>query len=196
MINEKFMFRNDDFSNRSNVLFFDEEIGYLHEEGHTIDIGCGTGNSQPFFNGVGQSWTGLTFNKIEFECAKSEFPDRHIIYGDAHDIPLGNNIFDNFIFWDSLEHMVSPFIALSEAMRICKPMAKGLIFMPGQNWLEHHDHIHVMTVPQMEQLFRKVGLRCVKSIRKKYPNNPEMYCEGMAVYQVLNDPDYQPEYKL
>jgi ubiquinone/menaquinone biosynthesis C-methylase UbiE len=192
MINKKFMFRNDDFSNRSNVLFFEEEIGYLDKAGKTIDVGCGTGNSQPYF----ENWIGLTFNRMEYEVTKQSFPNRDIIYGDAHNIPLENNTFDNFIFWDSLEHMVSPFIALSEAMRICKPMAKGLIFMPGQNWLEHHDHIHVMTVPQMEQLFKKVGLRCVKSIRKKYPNNPEMYCEGMAVYQVLNDPVYQPDYKL
>jgi len=173
MINKKFMFRQDEFSNRSNVLFFDEEIGYLHEEGKTIDIGCGTGNSQPYFG----NWTGLTFNKMEFDSAKQSFPNRDIVYGDAHNISFPNGIFDNFIFWDSLEHMVSPFIALIEAMRVCKPMAKGLIFMPGQNWLEHHDHIHVMNVPQMEQLFRKVGLRCVKSIRKKYPSNPEMYCE-------------------
>lgn len=192
MINKKFLFRPDDYSNRSNVLFFEEEIDYLDLSGKTIDIGCGTGNSQAYF----ENWTGLTANSMEFEAAKKSFPNRDIVCGDAHNIPLENNIFDNFIFWDSLEHMVSPFIALTEAIRICKPMAKGLIFMPGQNWLEHHDHIHVMTVPQMEQLFRKVGLRCVKSIRKKYPNNPQMYCEGMAVYQVLNDPTYEPKYKL
>lgn len=192
MIDKKFLFRNDDFSNRSNVLFFEEEIDYLDKTGKTIDIGCGTGNSQTYF----ENWTGLTFNQMEWEAAKQSNPERTIIFGDAHDIPLEDCLFDNFIFWDSLEHMVAPYIALSEAMRITRPMGKGLIFMPGQNWLEHHDHIHVMTVPQMEQLFRKVGLRCIKSIRKKYPDKPEIYCEGMAVYQVLNDPDYVPEYKL
>ena len=67
--------------------------------------------------------------------------------------------------------------------------------MPGQNWLDCHCHICVYTVPQMKQLFKQSGLKLINVHEKKYPNNEQRECEGMAIYEVIKDFNYKPTFK-
>jgi ubiquinone/menaquinone biosynthesis C-methylase UbiE len=188
MIDNKYLFLQDDFSDRKHVLFFKTFIGMINRGGHILDIGCGTGNSAIHWLG---NWTGITVNVDEIRHAD---PDLDIKLMDVHQLGFEDETFDSFMFWDSLEHCVSPYIALSEAKRVIKEGGMGLIFMPGQNWLDHHNHIHVMTVPQMSQLLRRVGLRILNIYELKYPENHDIYCEGMAVYIVGKDKEYKPTF--
>ena len=112
-----------------------------------------------------------------------------------HDIPFIDEKFDGFIMWDSLEHCQSAYIALCEARRILKEGGKGIIFMPGQNWLNCHCHITCYTIPQMQQLFRQSGLCCVEIHEKTYQDDSQKECEGMAVYLVVKDPEYKAVFK-
>lgn len=188
----KYLFRPDDFSNRQNVLFFEEAIQWLDcEKDLVLDLGCGTGNSYNYF----KNWFGVTGNKQEIKCAPAHI--QILMYHlDMHDLfQLPDNRFDAFIMWDSLEHCVSPFIALDEAKSKLKEGGKGIIFMPGQNWLNHHDHIHVMTVPQMKQLLKQIGLELIRVNEKNYENK-NIYCEGMAIYYIKKNRNYKAVYKL
>lgn len=187
----KYLHRPDDFSDRKDVLFFEEAIKWLDTEyDRVIDLGCGTGNSSTHF----KIWNGVTGNLAEMKASPVALKMFHL---DMHDLkPLINPYkWDAFIMWDSLEHCVSPFIALDQAKQIIRNGGKGIIFMPGQNWLDHHDHIHCMTVPQMRHLLNRVGLKLISVIEKKY-DNPSQYCEGMAIYKVMRDDSFVPKFRL
>ena len=159
--------------------------------GSILDIGCGTGNLQSHIRPCVR-YTGVTSN--ELEAAEGIKRGRDIRHLDAHDLSKISGSYNWFVMWDSLEHFYSPFIALLEAKKKIKTYGQGLIFMPGQNWLGCHDHIHTMTVPQMFHLFKRTGFKLIRCDERKY-DNPNTYCEGMAVYIVENDPTYKPYYE-
>jgi ubiquinone/menaquinone biosynthesis C-methylase UbiE len=191
MINQKYQFLQDDYSNREDVLFMPEYIKKLQpQRGHLLDIGCGTGTSAKLWQG---KWTGITGNLDEVREGTKKGLD--ILRRDAHNLSgIEDKIFDCFMMWDSLEHFVAPFIALSEAKRVLVNGGQGLIFMPGQNWLSHHNHIHVMTMPQMYQLLNRVGFKVLNAWSLFYPDNPDLWCDGMAVYRVEKDNAFVPSY--
>jgi len=175
------------YSDRREVLFFKDH--YLYLTGKVLDIGCGTGNAADFYN----DYTGITLNRQEIDTGVTR--GRNIKYMDAENLSLDTSTFDGFIMWDSLEHFLSPYRALCEARRVLKPNGRGLIFMPGQNWVNCHEHLHVMTVPQMEQLLKRTFFRIASVYEKTYPNDPDKFCEGMAVYEIINDIEYIPMYE-
>jgi ubiquinone/menaquinone biosynthesis C-methylase UbiE len=177
----------DDFSNRPTILFQPDHLGFLSECKKIIDLGSGNGILVNKLNEMGHQAHGITYNQGEV----NQRVHQNVIFGDMQDIPFEDDTFDGFVMWDSLEHCPSAYIALCEARRVVKDNGKGLIFMPGLNWLNCHCHITCYTVPQMEQLFRQSGWTLNKVHEKKYPNEPNKYCEGMAVYEVINVPGYK-----
>ena len=187
-------YKRDDYSNRPNILFQDEYLPWLLMDtdnikvDSVIDLGCGTGNLVCSLVNMGFDAIGITYNPEEVQCA--ELRELPVLLGDMHELPFDDDTFDAAVMWDSLEHCVSPYIALCEMKRVLKDYGKGLIFMPGMNWLNCHNHIMTYSVEQMKQLFRQAGLRYVVNV-KKYPDNPNKYCEGMAVYQVEKIPGWQ-----
>jgi SAM-dependent methyltransferase len=165
---------------RGEILFFKDHFSWLLDTRCVLDIGCGTGNMADWF----RNYIGITSNPQEVEVGKAR--GRDIRLCDAHDLSGLTDIgIDGFIMWDSLEHFVSPYTALKEIYKILPHGGKGLIFMPGQNWLDCKDHIHVMTVPQMNHLLNKVGFDRV--VHEKTYEDKNIYCEGMAVYELVKD---------
>jgi ubiquinone/menaquinone biosynthesis C-methylase UbiE len=185
---EKYKF-DDDFSDRPTILFQDEHLSYLDSCNTIIDLGCGNGRLVKKLKEKGKKSCGITYNRKEVEGRVTE----NIIYGDMHNIPFDNKSFDGFVMWDSLEHCASAYVALVEARRVLIEGGKGLIFMPGQNWLDCRVHICCYTVEQMKQLFRQASLKLVNVYEKQYDN--KAYCEGMAVYEVVKDSNYNPSFK-
>lgn len=181
----------DDYSDRPKILFQEEHIDYLKDCKRIIDLGCGTGQLVKKLKANHNVVYGLTYNTLEVENALTS----GLAYGDMHNIPFPNGFFDGFVMWDTLEHCQSAYIALCEAKRVLIDGGKGLIFMPGQNWLDCHCHICCYTVPQMKQLFKQSGFRLENVYEKKYPNMPNVECDGMAVYEVINDRNYKPEFE-
>jgi SAM-dependent methyltransferase len=180
----------NEFSDRKGeILFFLDHYKYL--SGKILDIGCGTGNMAEYY----PDYTGISTNPTEVDAGKQR--GRNIILCDSHDLlyHFKVNSFDGFIMWDSLEHFYSPLLALHNAEMILKEGGRGLIFMPGQNWLDCKDHIHVMTKPQMLHLINKVGKLEVTCYPKRY-EDPTIYCEGMAVYEVRKNSEKEQVFKL
>lgn len=183
----------DDYSNRPSILFQAEHLPFITDHcKKVIDLGCGNGVLVKKLNEIGIDAHGITYNQMEVDNRLHT----KVVYGDMQDTFIESNQFDGFIMWDSLEHCPSAYIALCEAKRMLKTMGRGLIFMPGQNWLNCHCHICCYTVPQMEQLFRQAGLKLNNVYEKKYPDKPDVECEGMAIYEVINDPDYKAVFAL
>ncbi|NPV93452.1 MAG: class I SAM-dependent methyltransferase [Firmicutes bacterium] len=180
----------DDFSERPAILFQEEHLPYLDDCRKILDLGCGTGTLVRKLTDRGKEAVGVTYNRLEADFANERY-GLELVCADMHDLPLADGSFEAIIMWDSLEHCQSPYIALCEARRVTRPGGKGLIFVPGQNWLDCHCHILVPTVPQMHQLFKQSGWKLVNTFEKKYPGEPGRYCEGMAVYEIENDPAYR-----
>ena len=183
----------DEFSDRTNVAFLDEYLPYISKHcNNIVDLGCGTGRLVKRLNDEGLNCLGITYNQDEVSSRLHE----KVHHGDMQDLYIDSGTKDGFIMWDSLEHCQSAYVALCEAKRILKDFGRGLIFMPGQNWLDCKYHICCYTVPQMIQLLKQAGLKCVTCYIKAYANEPSKYCEGMAVYEVENLPGYKGEFKL
>lgn len=189
----------DDYSARPSILFQDEHLNYLDDCKKIIDLGCGTGylvkklNEKiiyTFQEDIETTCWGITYNPIEV----SNKLHNNVLFGNMQDIPFRDNTFDGFIMWDSLEHCESAFIALCEAKRVLVEKGKGLIFMPGENWLDCHCHICCYTVNQMIQLFKQAGLKLIKIHEKQYPDDNKFSqekCDGMAIYEVEKDNAYK-----
>jgi len=80
-----------------------------------------------------------------------------VTLGDMHAVPYGDEAFDAVIMWDSLEHCVAPYVALREAQRVTRPEGRGIIFMPGEDWIEADYHLYVLNPRQMKALLKKSG---------------------------------------
>ena len=117
-----------------------------------VDLGCGTGRMVQKMLAEGRDCVGVTYQE-------GELGHDHVFLGDMHDLNFADATFDAFLMWDSLEHCVAPLIALAEARRVLRPRGRGIIFMPGETWIEKDYHIHVMSPRQMKHLIVLAGLR-------------------------------------
>lgn len=120
-------------------------IEFIRDEalpGKTLDIGANFYNKHhyhQFFEEV------VTFN-IK--------PEKNIeidIFGDAHQLPMKDNSFDNILCTEVLEHLHSPRIAIAAMRRVLKPGGKLILSTPFLMPL--HD------VPEDYYRFTPYGLR-------------------------------------
>ncbi len=142
-----------------------ENYPYIADCHKILDIGCGIGNTVKWLLERGHNAFGITYQRAEVFSvflSGSVALANSVFYGDMHDISFANkDCFDAFIMWDSLEHAISPLAALLEAKRVLRPRGRGLIFIPGQKWIETPYHIIVPTVRQMRHLLDLAGLDIV-----------------------------------
>jgi len=145
----------DEYSNRDNWAWPELQPWHWIKDCHrTADLGCGTGQMTRKLIAEGHDCVGITYQQ-------SELGDPNVHPGDMHDLPFANAEFDAIVIWDSLEHCISPFIALAEARRVTKLGGRGLIFMPGEMWIGCPYHLFVLNIKQMVQLLTLTGWRLV-----------------------------------
>lgn len=166
----------DEYSDRPG-LSWHAHLPWLDGCESIVDLGCGVGNLVKLLRDRGTDAAGVTYQAREANAAwKKHGID--LTVADMHCLPFKDNVFDGMIMWDSLEHCVSPYIALCEAHRIVRPGGRGLIFIPGQNWQECGYHIIVPTQRQMRHLITLSGWALAELIDLS-ADQPEM-----AVYKV------------
>lgn len=119
-----------------------EVIRSLEAKGTLLDIGCGRGEMVEFAKGLG-------FDAIGIEVVDYLLNDS-VIYGEAHDLPFKDNMFDVVTSFDAFEHFLpeDTEAVLSEIDRVSK---KAIIicignFPSGMNM----DNYHINLRPNRE----------------------------------------------
>ena len=171
----------EEFSDRdpNTLVGWPENYSYIADCSKIIDIGCGIGNVVEWLNNRGHNSVGLTCQQKEVDKAQSL--SRDVLIADMHTLPFFKAEFDAFIMWDSLEHSIAPLVALMEARRITRNGGKGMLFIPGQNWIDYGPHIIVPTQAQMKHLLKLAGMRLIEVVDIDWGGTaPEQ-----AVYKVL-----------
>jgi len=103
----------------------------------TLDLGCGRASYKKYFP-----------NRIGFDVRSGPEVD---VVGDAHKLPFENEKFDNILCTEVLEHLHSPYIAISEMKRVLKQ--GGKLILTTRFIFPLHD------IPHDYYRFTKYGLK-------------------------------------
>ena len=103
----------------------------------TLDLGCGHASYKKYFP-----------NRIGFDIQSGPGVD---VVGDAHNLPFENEKFDNILCTEVLEHLHSPYIAISEMKRVLKK--GGKLVLTTRFIFPLHD------IPHDYYRFTKYGLK-------------------------------------
>lgn len=143
--------------NSGEIMPYLEEIKDLFKLGfRVLDVGCG-GN--PFV--LRDFFKGLNCDYIGIDTFEPEHSD--VFRCDAHEIAWPDSSFNVVLSFNSLEHMISPAIVLSEISRVLKTGGLFIVALPVG---EGHDitsgHYINLTRSQLLNLFNHFGLRLIK----------------------------------
>jgi len=178
----------DEYSDRPGILYINDYLPWLAGCEKIVDLGCGVGNLVKRLLDQGKQAVGVTYQSREAEAARKKH-GIELVVADMHCLPFKDDSFDGMIMWDSLEHCVSPYIALCEARRVIRPGGRGMIFIPGQDWQDCRYHLIVPTQKQMAHLLKQSGWKLARMVDLSTKLKPEM-----AIYEVENDPGYRPSF--
>lgn len=106
----------------------------LHDGARVLDLGCGDGYGFSVLKtrfGEKVNVVGLTINRAEMKAVRRQ--GLRAKRGDMHAMPFANNQFDFIFCQDTLEHSISPYIAVSEVNRVLKIGAKAVISIPSDH---------------------------------------------------------------
>lgn len=171
----------EEFSDRDpdTLVGWPENYPFIADCHAILDIGCGIGNVVEWLNKRSHYAVGVTCQNKEATHGMQR--GRYTVRCDMHELVFMQNTFDAFTMWDSLEHSIAPLAALMEAKRVTRNGGKGMIFIPGQNWVDYFTHIIVPTQSQMKHLLKLAGMRLIEVVDIDWGGTaPEQ-----AVYKVL-----------
>lgn len=135
-------------------------------------LGCGDGYEVSLLKEAGwEDVKGITFYDGEYENAKKMGFSGIVVQGDIHEMPFGDEEFDYIISKETLEHMISPFIALCEVTRVMKKEARFVHYIP-EGEAKQSDWYHYTCAPAWlwKDLMTKAGLN-VSSVKTHIEQN-------------------------
>ena len=94
-----------------------QKVAAAARTGATLEIGSGIGNF---------SLPESSITRLDIQAS-----DQVDIVGDAHDLPIDDNSFDNIVLFDVLHHLDCPLIFFSEAHRVLKPGGRIIMIEPA-----------------------------------------------------------------
>ncbi|MDI6847182.1 MAG: methyltransferase domain-containing protein [Candidatus Bathyarchaeia archaeon] len=95
----------------------------MEKQDLVLDVGCGTGLLFKYVANKAKTIVGLDISrKILFQAKKhaKTFPNVHIIWADADNMPLKENIFDYVLAVTLIQNMPDPTKTLNEVKRVTK----------------------------------------------------------------------------
>jgi len=140
-------------------------LEYIDQGSSILDIGCGRGTAIRFMQNKRPDLKikGITLSPQEVEICR----DLDVTLADMHILPYKDNFFDAIFCKDTLEHAISPPIAIAEMNRVLKLKGKLFIAIPDKTWIKDKQHIIVLNKPQLVELCHKCNFRCIESFMKK-----------------------------
>ena len=152
----------DEFNNRPvdfcrQFLSIDKFDDYLKDKKVLLDVGCGTGTFVKYYKQLGHLVEGITYQQEEVIASN----DSCVSFMDAHELNYPDSSFDGFIMLDCLEHCIAPLQVLRELKRVMKDQARGIIYIPSEDWISCDYHIIVPNLAQMLHLLKLAGIKLV-----------------------------------
>lgn len=141
---------------------------YVPGQGRVLDVGCATGNFLAALQARGWDVYGVETNANAAAYARRQL-NANVFAGELEEARFPNNFFDLIVFWDVLEHVHQPRLALTEAARIARPGARLLLVLPnpdsleaqlfGQYWAgwDVPRHLQIFPLTTIERLLRETG---------------------------------------
>lgn len=137
------------------VLLSEKVLSFVPNQlKNVLVVGCGDGTEVKWLKDRSFNVKGITRNKAEVISAKKRY-SLNIDYGDMHELPYEDNLFDCIVAKDVFEHSIAPMIALREFYRVLKEDGWVILTMPSMEWANEFYHHSVMTHKQMEILLKK-----------------------------------------
>lgn len=146
-----------------------------------LDIGCASGY---MLSQIQQTYPDTEYfgvdvygNAIQF--AKRNYPDIKFQVAFAEKLPFRQESFDLITFYETIEHVENPLLALKEIRRVLKKDGISIVSMDSGNllfrlvWFVWENttgkawkgaHLHPFHHNELEKLIRKTGLRIKKKL--------------------------------
>lgn len=143
-------------------------------------LGCGDGCEIEVLKGRGfTDVIGLTYDRREFKDAKVN--DDNVVRGEMHDLPFEDNTFDFVYSKETLEHSITPYIALCELNRVMKVGAESIHYI-AEGTLKQGDWYHFSCFPPFiwVDLFHLANFKTYKILT--YDDSKKRYKESERAY--------------
>lgn len=139
-------------------------------KGHRIlDVACGTGEWLLAAQERGATVVGIDLSARAIDVCERHIPEGDFRVGNAESLPFESEQFDLVTCFGSLEHFLSPELALAEMKRVAREDAIFLLLVPNSGFLTRRlglfdgtDQIsvkeEVRSLKQWTALFEKAGL--------------------------------------
>jgi len=138
----------------------------MPEGGDVLDVGCGRGIFLEILARKGYRSLGTERSEPAARDANKRVK---VMVGNVEEIGLPDESFDLVTFWQVLEHLNDPKVAIAETRRILKPGGKMLIQVPnpsswqaratGPHWfhLDPPRHLYLFPIKCLDQMCAEVG---------------------------------------
>lgn len=136
---------------------------YCPRKGRLLEVGCGFGYVLQEAKSTGWQVTGIEYSQFAAKIASSK--QLAISRGSLLNLPCESNTFDTISFYNVLEHVANPLIALCEARRVVNNNGVVIIRTPETNpsgpELYAIDHLWHFTQQNIFQMLQRSGLLCI-----------------------------------
>ncbi|MEZ4103684.1 MAG: methyltransferase domain-containing protein [Candidatus Paceibacterota bacterium] len=134
-------------------------IPYVNN-GHLLDVGCGSGAAMIDLQKMGWKVTGIDFDPNAIHNAKQK--GLNVYLGDLKQINFPDNSFDAILMSHVIEHVPNPIETLKECHRILKHNGHLIAITPNADSRGHRrfkDHWRGLEVPRHLQIFTPNSLK-------------------------------------
>lgn len=118
------------------------------DERSFLDVGCG---SKAELSDKLGCWNGIDLMEPE-----KPFEGNYVV-GDCHKLPYRKESFDTIFISHTLEHLLSPLIALDEARRVLKKDGDLIVGVPKDPYFMGPDHNYILTTKGWIHLLSQAG---------------------------------------
>ena len=132
----------------------DNWIAKLQHCNTVLDLGCGQGEAQPWFEELGYKYTGVTLGS-DYHIAKSS--DRNVFHQDFSFLEMPDESFDLMFARHSLEHSPMALLTLMEWYRVGKAFLCLILPQPKYWKWAGRNHYSVMSCSLAKFLLKRAG---------------------------------------